>query len=424
MREVRSPCTITQLVRRTVTERPRRPVTATPHGSAPYADLGQYIYDKQQDSAAPSGGSFSFGTGRATGTKRISSRAGPTSISPRRAARKRAQAGRTLADAGLTFDIAFTSVLTRAIRTLWIVLDEMKLMWIPVENSWRLNERHYGSLARARQSADDSQARRSAGQDLAPQLRHPAAAARGERRAASASRPRYADLTPSVLPGTESLKTTLARVQPYWEDRIAPELLRGRNVLVAAHGNSLRALVKMLEGISDDEITELNIPTGVPRRYELDARAEADSRGVPRRSGRDRGRCRGGRESGESEEVAVLYDLGAHRVQTIGDEFFVAPSAAVIGRVFLGPPRERLVRRRASRRRQRHSDRRRHERPGHGCDPRRLRRRVHGRQRRHDRPRRDGSRLHGRRLLADRHRRDDLEPRRHRQATAWSAQAH
>ena len=139
------------------------------------------------------------------------------------------QAGRTLTDADLSFDIAFTSVLTRAIRTLWIVLDEMKLMWIPVENSWRLNERH---------------------------PRHD---------------PRYAGLPPSVLPSTESLKTTLARVQPYWEDRIAPEILRGRNVLVAAHGNSLRAVVKMLEGISDEEITELNIPTGVPRLYELDA---------------------------------------------------------------------------------------------------------------------------------------------------------
>jgi 2,3-bisphosphoglycerate-dependent phosphoglycerate mutase len=180
-------------------------------------------------------------------------------------------AGRTIADAGLTFDIAFTSVLVRAIRTLWLVLDEMQLMWVPVENSWRLNERHYGSLQgldKAQTTAKHGEAqvkiwRRS--YDIPPppldesDERHPR------------HDPRYAHLPASVLPGTESLKTTLARVRPYWEDRIAAELLRGRNVLVAAHGNSLRAVVKMLEGISDDEITELNIPTGVPRLYELDA---------------------------------------------------------------------------------------------------------------------------------------------------------
>jgi 2,3-bisphosphoglycerate-dependent phosphoglycerate mutase len=184
------------------------------------------------------------------------------------------QAGRTLVAAGLTFDIAFTSVLTRAVRTLWLVLDEMQLLWIPVENSWRLNERHYGSLQgldKAQTTAKHGEAqvkiwRRS--YDIPPppleesDPRHPRQDAR------------YAALTPSVLPGTESLKTTLARVQPYWEDRIAPELMRGHNVLVAAHGNSLRALVKMLEGVSDDDITELNIPTGVPRLYELDARLE------------------------------------------------------------------------------------------------------------------------------------------------------
>jgi 2,3-bisphosphoglycerate-dependent phosphoglycerate mutase len=181
------------------------------------------------------------------------------------------QAGRTLTDAGIRFDIAFTSVLTRAVRTLWIVLDEMKLMWIPVENSWRLNERHYGSL----QGLDKAQTTTKHGEaqvkiwrrsyDIPPppldesDERHPR------------NDPRYADLPPTVLPGTESLKTTLARVKPYWEDRIAAELKLGRNVLVAAHGNSLRAVVKMLEGISDDEITELNIPTGIPRLYELDA---------------------------------------------------------------------------------------------------------------------------------------------------------
>jgi 2,3-bisphosphoglycerate-dependent phosphoglycerate mutase len=184
--------------------------------------------------------------------------------------REAREAGRTLAKAGLKFDIAFTSVLTRAIRTLWLVLDEMKLMWIPVENSWRLNERHYGSLQgldKAQTTAKHGEAqvkiwRRS--YDIPP----PPLEESDERHPCNDAR--YAGLPPSVLPGTESLKTTLARVQPYWEDRIAPELRRGRHVLVAAHGNSLRALVKMLEGVSDDEITELNIPTGVPRRYELD----------------------------------------------------------------------------------------------------------------------------------------------------------
>ena len=180
--------------------------------------------------------------------------------------------GRTLVAEGLTFDIAFTSVLTRAVRTLWIILDEMNLMWIPVENHWRLNERHYGSLQgldKAQTTAKHGEAqvkiwRRS--YDIPP----PPLDASDERHPLNDAR--YASLTPSVLPGTESLKTTLARVQPYWEDRIAPELLQGRNVLVAAHGNSLRALIKMLESIPDDEITELNVPTGIPRRYKLDAR--------------------------------------------------------------------------------------------------------------------------------------------------------
>lgn len=181
------------------------------------------------------------------------------------------EGGRTLARAGISFDMAFTSVLTRAIRTLNLVLDEMKLQWIPVEKSWRLNERHYGSLQgldKAQTAARHGEAqvkiwRRS--YDIPPpplqtsDERHPS------------HDPRYASLPPSLLPGTESLKTTLARVKPYWEDRIGPELLRGRNVLVAAHGNSLRALVKMLEDVSDEDITELNIPTGVPRLYELDA---------------------------------------------------------------------------------------------------------------------------------------------------------
>ena len=181
------------------------------------------------------------------------------------------QAGRTLAEAGLTFDIAFTSVLKRAIRTLWLVLDEMDLMWIPVERHWRLNERHYGALqgldkaeTAVRHGAEQVKIWRRSYDIPPPPLelddpRHPR------------HDPRYRNLPPAAVPGTESLAITLDRVKPYWEDRIVPELLDGRNVLVAAHGNSLRALVKMLEGISDADIVELNIPTGVPRLYEFDA---------------------------------------------------------------------------------------------------------------------------------------------------------
>jgi 2,3-bisphosphoglycerate-dependent phosphoglycerate mutase len=181
------------------------------------------------------------------------------------------QAGRTLKEAGLAFDVAFTSVLVRAIRTLWLVLDEMQLMWIPVENHWRLNERHYGAL----QGLDKAQTTAKHGAEQVKIWRRsydippPPLEESDERHPRHDAR--YAALTPSVLPATESLLTTLVRVRPYWEDRIAPELARGRNVLVAAHGNSLRALVMMLEGISEAEITELNIPTGVPRLYELDA---------------------------------------------------------------------------------------------------------------------------------------------------------
>ncbi|HEX9877317.1 MAG TPA: 2,3-diphosphoglycerate-dependent phosphoglycerate mutase [Gammaproteobacteria bacterium] len=185
--------------------------------------------------------------------------------------REAALAGLTLKAQGLTFDLAFTSVLTRAIRTLWIILSEMDLMWIPVERSWRLNERHYGALQgldKAETAARHGEAlvkiwRRS--YDIAPpplaldDPRHP----RHDRR--------YRNLSTTELPATESLKTTLDRVRPYWEQRIAPELIAGRTVLVVAHGNSLRALAKMLEDISEQDIVELNIPTGVPRLYELDA---------------------------------------------------------------------------------------------------------------------------------------------------------
>ncbi len=183
-----------------------------------------------------------------------------------------AEAGRLLAAEGIAYDLAFTSVLKRAIRTLWIALDTMDRMWIPVERSWRLNERHYGAL----QGLDKAQttALHGAAQvkiwrrsyDVPPpplamdDPRHPR------------FDPRYAGLAPADLPATESLKDTLARVEPYWNARIAPELRAGRHVLVVAHGNSLRALVKMLDGMSEADIVEFNIPTGVPIIYDLDAR--------------------------------------------------------------------------------------------------------------------------------------------------------
>jgi len=179
-------------------------------------------------------------------------------------------AARTLLAEGLTFEVAFTSVLTRAIRTLWLMLDEMGLMWIPVELHWRLNERHYGDLqgldkaeTAARHGADQVKIWRRS-YDIPPPPLEPSDARHPRHD------PRYRKLDPRDLPGTESLKSTLERVKPYWEDRIAPELLAGQNVLVAAHGNSLRALAKMLEDISEREIVEFNIPTGVPRVYELD----------------------------------------------------------------------------------------------------------------------------------------------------------
>lgn len=182
-----------------------------------------------------------------------------------------AQAGRELLKERLDFGIAFTSVLKRAIRTLWIMLDEMDRMWVPVERSWRLNERHYGAL----QGLDKAQtvARHGEAQvkiwrrsyDMPP----PALAADDERH--PRFDPRYAGVAPQELPATESLKDTLARVLPCWHARIAPELRSGRNVLVVAHGNSLRAMVKMLDQVSESEIVELNIPTGVPLLYELDA---------------------------------------------------------------------------------------------------------------------------------------------------------
>jgi 2,3-bisphosphoglycerate-dependent phosphoglycerate mutase len=180
------------------------------------------------------------------------------------------QAGRELLKERLEVGVAFTSVLKRAIRTLWIMLDEMDRMWVPVERSWRLNERHYGALQglnKAQTVAQHGEAqvkiwRRS--YDIAP----PPLAAQDPRH--PRLDPRYAGVAPHDLPATESLKDTLTRVLPYWHTRLAPELRTGHNVLVVAHGNSLRAMVKMLDRLSESEIVELNIPTGVPLLYELD----------------------------------------------------------------------------------------------------------------------------------------------------------
>jgi 2,3-bisphosphoglycerate-dependent phosphoglycerate mutase len=180
-------------------------------------------------------------------------------------------AGHELLKEQLAIDIAFTSVLKRAIRTLWIMLDEMDRMWIPVERSWRVNERHYGTLQgldKAQTTAQHGEAqvkiwRRS--YDIPPpplgvdDRRHPR------------FDPRYAAIDPQALPASESLKDTLSRVLPFWHARIAPELRAGKNVAVVAHGNSLRAMVKMLDEIADSDIVELNIPTGVPLLYDLDS---------------------------------------------------------------------------------------------------------------------------------------------------------
>jgi 2,3-bisphosphoglycerate-dependent phosphoglycerate mutase len=182
------------------------------------------------------------------------------------------EAGRLLKAEGIPFDIAFTSVLKRAIRTLWIALDEMDMMWLPIERSWRLNERHYGAL----QGLDKAQTVAKHGAEQVKVWRRsydipPPPLSTDDRQHPRFDR-RYAAVPAEELPSCESLKDTLARVLPFWESRIAPELLAGRNVLVAAHGNSLRAMVKMLDGMSDADIVELNIPTGVPLLYELNAK--------------------------------------------------------------------------------------------------------------------------------------------------------
>jgi 2,3-bisphosphoglycerate-dependent phosphoglycerate mutase len=179
-------------------------------------------------------------------------------------------AGRLLRDGGYTFDIAYTSVLKRAIRTLWIALDEMDLLWVPVERSWRLNERHYGGL----QGLNKAETAAKHGDDMVKIWRRsfdipPPPLDTSDERHPSHD-PRYAKLRPSELPATESLKDTIARFLPYWDTRIAPAIREGAKVLIVAHGNSLRALVKHLDGVSDADIVERNIPTGIPLVYELD----------------------------------------------------------------------------------------------------------------------------------------------------------
>jgi 2,3-bisphosphoglycerate-dependent phosphoglycerate mutase len=169
------------------------------------------------------------------------------------------------------FDYVFTSVLKRAIRTMWIVLDEMDAMWLPVERAWELNERHYGAL----QGLNKAETAEKYGNEQVHIWRRSFATPPPELTLDDPRHPRfdrrYAHVDPAKLPATESLKITLDRVMPFWEANIAPRLKAGEKVLVVAHGNSLRALVKYLDHISDEDITELNIPTGIPLAYSLDA---------------------------------------------------------------------------------------------------------------------------------------------------------
>lgn len=180
------------------------------------------------------------------------------------------EAGRLLQEGGYSFDVAFTSVLRRAIQTLWVILQDMNLEWIPVTNAWQLNERHYGAL----QGLNKAETAKKYGEEQVKIWRRsydvppPALEWTDERH--PRFDPRYAALPPENLPATESLKLTLERVLPYWHSTLVPAIQSGGRVLVAAHGNSIRALVKYLDDISDADIPELNIPTGVPLVYELD----------------------------------------------------------------------------------------------------------------------------------------------------------
>lgn len=180
-----------------------------------------------------------------------------------------AEAGRTLRREGFIFDTAFTSVLSRAIKTLWIALEEMDLMWLPVQNSWRLNERHYGAL----QGLNKAETVEKHGEEQVKIWRRsydvPPPALTPDDPRHPGKDPRYAQLKPEELPLTESLKDTVARFLPYWHGTIAPVVKSGTRVLIAAHGNSIRALVKYLDNVSDQDIVGINIPTGIPLVYEL-----------------------------------------------------------------------------------------------------------------------------------------------------------
>lgn len=180
------------------------------------------------------------------------------------------KAGQTLKQEGYAFDVAYTSVLKRAIHTLWNVLDEMDLAWIPVNRSWRLNERHYGALG----GLNKSETAAKHGEDQVKIWRRsfdiPPPALEPTDPRYPTHDPRYTGLDPRVLPATESLKTTIDRVLPYWHDTIVPSIRAGKRVIIAAHGNSLRALVKYLDDMTDEAIIALNIPTAVPLVYELD----------------------------------------------------------------------------------------------------------------------------------------------------------
>lgn len=184
------------------------------------------------------------------------------------------QAGALIKEAGLSFDIAYTSVLKRAIRTLWIVLDELDLMWIPVERSWRLNERHYGAL----QGLNKAETAAKFGEEQVKIWRRsydipPPPLEKNDPRYPGNDR-RYRGLTEAELPLTECLKDTVERFLPYWKKTIVPAIEAGQRVLIAAHGNSLRALVKYLDDVPEEKIVSLNIPTGVPLVYELDEHLE------------------------------------------------------------------------------------------------------------------------------------------------------
>lgn len=183
-------------------------------------------------------------------------------------------AGKCLQENGFAFDLAYTSVLKRAIRTLWLLQDEMDLMWIPVEHSWRLNERHYGAL----QGLNKAETAARYGEQQVMVWRRsydtpPPALSREDERFPG-NDPRYGCLDPAQVPLAESLKDTVARFLPYWSGTIAPAVRSGKRVVIVAHGNSLRALVKYLDQVSDQDITRLNVPTGIPLVYELDAALE------------------------------------------------------------------------------------------------------------------------------------------------------